>query len=184
MLRRLCEQRRALSVYCSEVDGQSLRMWFRCWTVQSEVSSNAACISVIIYLVAILRIILSRDGNDAGVKTLKSSLLESVNEHFASIHEEPLYTISTLTDPRFKHKFFSEAVLTTVKATVILAVNGSSSTWRSATATVTTLSTRAALDSESVTYYSHCQRKHEQRILFCGSAWMKLLSPQLASSSR
>ena len=102
---------------------------------------------------AILRNFLSRDGNDAGVKTLKSSLLESVNERFAGIQEEPLYAISTLTDPRFKEKFFTEAVLTTIKASAILAFNGSSSNSGSATATatVTASSTPASLDTESVT---------------------------------
>ena len=166
MLRRLCEQRRALSVYCSEVDGASCPTAYR-WSIAEnvvsllapfeectrDVSSDAARIFVVIPLVAILRNILSRYGNDAGVKTLKSSLLESVNERFANIQEEPLYAISSLTDPRFKQKFFTEAVLTTIKANAILAFNGSSSNSGSATATATvpTSSTPASLDTESVT---------------------------------
>jgi len=59
--------------------------------------------------------ILCRDGDDADVKTMKASLLASVNERFATIHgqfEQPPYTTAILIDPRFKQKFFTEGVLT------------------------------------------------------------------------
>jgi hypothetical protein len=91
--------------------------------VTREVSSEAARISLVIPLAAVLRNLVTKEGNDAGIKTIKSSLLESLNERFNNSEQEPLYTVATLVDPRFKKKNFSSLVSTTAKASVLLAYN-------------------------------------------------------------
>jgi len=118
MLRHLCEPRRALSVYCSEVDGAaslSAHQWSIADNIVQllapfeectrEVSGDTARISLVTHftLVEVLRNILSREGaNDAGIKTLKATVLESLNACFADINQEERYTVATLMDPRFK----------------------------------------------------------------------------------
>ena len=137
MLRRLCEQRRALTLYCSEVVGTSCPTAHQ-WSVAEnavsvlapfeeatrEVSREAARISLVIPIVTALRNLLKKDCTDAGVKTMRSTLINSLNERFDSIEQEALYTVATMIDPRFKTKFFSsEATLTATKARVLLAFN-------------------------------------------------------------
>ena len=127
-------------MYCSEVDGAACltaHQWSTAETVASllapfeectrETSSDAARISLVIPLVAILRNILQRESSDDGVKTMKSALLQSVTERFANLHQVALYTVSTLLDPRFKQKFFKDNELTPVKASVLLASSSVSS---------------------------------------------------------
>ncbi|XP_004213210.2 zinc finger BED domain-containing protein 4-like [Hydra vulgaris] len=137
MLCRLCEQRRALTVYCSEVEGTSCSTAYQ-WSVAEnavcvlasieeatrEVSFETAHISLVIPILTALRNLLNKKGNDAGVKTMKSTLLKSLDERFKDIEKKPLYTEATMVDPRFKTKFFSsQATLTAAKAAVLLAFN-------------------------------------------------------------
>ena len=101
MLRRLCEQRRALNLYCSEVVGTSCPTAHQ-WSVAEnavsvlapfqeatrEVGREAARISLVIPIVTALRNLLKKDCTDAGVKTMRSTLINSLNERFASIEQE------------------------------------------------------------------------------------------------
>ncbi|XP_065648073.1 zinc finger BED domain-containing protein 4-like [Hydra vulgaris] len=137
MLRRLCEQRRALTVYCSEVDGTYCPTAYQWSVVENvvcmlapfeeatrEVSYETAHISLVIPIVTALRNLLKNEGNDAGVRTMKSTLLKSLDERFKGTEEKPLYTVATLVDPLFKTKFFSsQATLTAAKAAILLAFN-------------------------------------------------------------
>jgi len=61
-----------------------------------EISADAAHISLVIPLIGILLSIVRREGRDDGVKTVKSVLLQSVDERFANLHQEALYAASTL----------------------------------------------------------------------------------------
>jgi len=91
-----------------------------------EVRSEAALISVIIPLVAILRNILSRSSNNAGVKTLKASLLESLNKHFATIQEDNPLDLNALWSYRHCAQQYNMAchnVSTLAKERVIQANN-------------------------------------------------------------
>ncbi|MEQ2218600.1 hypothetical protein XENOCAPTIV_005538 [Xenoophorus captivus] len=47
-----------------------------------------------------------------GVKTTKDTLLEAVTKRFADIEEEPLYSLATVIDPRYKDRFYSEGLKT------------------------------------------------------------------------
>ncbi|XP_034072028.1 uncharacterized protein LOC117546055 isoform X2 [Gymnodraco acuticeps] len=40
---------------------------------------------------------------------MKSTLLEAVETRFAEVEEEPLYSIATLVDPRYKDRFFTKS---------------------------------------------------------------------------
>jgi len=85
-------------------------------------------ISVVIPFVTVLCNILSKAGNDVGVKAMKATMLDSLNKCFAGIHQDVPYITATLNDRCFKDKFFSKHVLTTVKADVLLAFNAVNST--------------------------------------------------------
>ncbi|XP_071395194.1 CMP-N-acetylneuraminate-beta-galactosamide-alpha-2,3-sialyltransferase 1-like [Centroberyx affinis] len=41
--------------------------------------------------------------SDQGMKTMKSTLLEAVNQRFSQVETEPPYCIVTMVDPRYKH---------------------------------------------------------------------------------
>ncbi|XP_065684269.1 zinc finger BED domain-containing protein 4-like [Hydra vulgaris] len=134
---QLIQDRRALTVYCSEVEGTSCPTAYQRSVAENtvcvlapfeeatrEVSFETAHISLVIPIVTALRNLLNKEGNDAGVKTMKSTLLKSLDERFEDIEKKPLYTVATLIDPRFKTKFFSsQATLTAAKAAVLLAFN-------------------------------------------------------------
>ncbi|KAJ4942911.1 hypothetical protein JOQ06_005423 [Pogonophryne albipinna] len=50
---------------------------------------------------------LTRASTDAGIKTMKRTLLEAVTEHFDYAETEPIYSVATLGDPRYKERFFT-----------------------------------------------------------------------------
>ncbi|KAF7214549.1 zinc finger BED domain-containing protein 4-like [Nothobranchius furzeri] len=59
--------------------------------------------------VLVLKRLLAKDAAaDHGVKTTKATLLEAVSKRFADIEKEPLYSLATIIDPRYKDKFYSE----------------------------------------------------------------------------
>ncbi|XP_025766901.1 zinc finger BED domain-containing protein 4-like isoform X2 [Oreochromis niloticus] len=44
---------------------------------------------------------------DHGIKAMKGTLAAAVRMRFTDVEENPLYSIATLLDPRYKHRFFS-----------------------------------------------------------------------------
>ncbi|KAI4821741.1 hypothetical protein KUCAC02_007326 [Chaenocephalus aceratus] len=49
----------------------------------------------------------SCESTDAGIKTMKRTLLEAVTERFDYAETEPIYSVATLVDPRYKDRFFT-----------------------------------------------------------------------------
>ncbi|XP_065663043.1 zinc finger BED domain-containing protein 4-like [Hydra vulgaris] len=96
--------RRALTVYCSEVDETYCPTAYQ-WSVAEnlvcvvapfeeatrEVSYKTAHISLVIPVVTALRNLLKNEGNNAGVKTMKSTLLKSLDEHYSSTSSSLLW---------------------------------------------------------------------------------------------
>ncbi|KAK7004708.1 zinc finger BED domain-containing protein 4 [Biomphalaria glabrata] len=114
MLKRLLEQRRAITLYCAENEtlsnlspsqwsvGEKVAVLQPFEEVTREVSAAAASISIVIPLVHVLKTFPLREGNDKGIKNMKSTLLECLNSRFENLDNNRLYSIATLLDPRFK----------------------------------------------------------------------------------
>ncbi|KAL7880086.1 hypothetical protein SRHO_G00023400 [Serrasalmus rhombeus] len=60
--------------------------------------------------VTILNRILAReDEADTGIKTMKKTLLQAVNNHCGTVEDEPVYALATLLEPRYKDRYFTSA---------------------------------------------------------------------------
>ena len=134
MLQRLLEQRRAITLYCAEnesVTNLSANQWSVAENVAAvlepfeevtrEVSSSSASISIVIPMVRVLVSVLEKEGQDAGVKTMKATLLNAVNTRFQGIENNRVLSVATLLDPRFKTRFMNDTACTEAKAGVVLA---------------------------------------------------------------
>lgn len=123
MLERLQEQKDAVSLYAAEF-GDITNLTANQWmilqktlnllkpfeTITKEVSSAKSIISVVLPMIATLKLYLSKPSEHfSGVGTLKDTLLENLRKRFSSFENNENYTISTALDPRFKLAFFTKA---------------------------------------------------------------------------
>lgn len=123
MLERLQEQKNEVSLYAAEY-GDITNLTANQWmilqktlnllkpfeTITKEVSSAKSIISVVLPMVATLKLYLSKPSDHfSGVGTLKDTLLQNLEKRFSSIENNEHYIISTALDPRFKLAFFSKA---------------------------------------------------------------------------
>ena len=122
MMERMLEQRQPLTLYAAENSGVAVLLPNQ-WDVMKNavgllgpfeeatkyVSSASVSISETIPLLVGLRTTLEKTEDDAGVKTMKAALLEALSSRF-QIDYQPVYTIATVLDPRFKTRFFSQVV--------------------------------------------------------------------------
>ena len=60
-------------------------------------------------LVRILQKILNKHHGDAGIRTMKSEMLTSLEHKFDEMEQIEELSVATMLDPRFKHNFFAEA---------------------------------------------------------------------------
>lgn len=67
------------------------------------ISSSSSTTADIIPRVSVLKHLLSQ-GRNTEIKTMKSTLLQAVNTRFVNIEDEPLHSVATLLDPRYKDK--------------------------------------------------------------------------------
>ncbi|XP_023662393.2 zinc finger BED domain-containing protein 4-like [Paramormyrops kingsleyae] len=121
MLQSLIEQKRVLGVYVSEhelPDYLTAHQWALMEKtvailapfeeLTKKVSSYDALASDVIPAVTVLVRLLNRETDeDHGVKTMKATLLAAVKKRFSDVETNPLYFISTILDPRYKDRFFS-----------------------------------------------------------------------------
>lgn len=76
-----------------------------------DISSSDASGADAIPLIPALKRLLSKDIEmDHGVKTMKSTLLESVNTRFTEIYSDPLHFITTVLDPRYKDHYLDVGI--------------------------------------------------------------------------
>ncbi|XP_013880066.1 zinc finger BED domain-containing protein 4 [Austrofundulus limnaeus] len=73
----------------------------------SAASSTAA--DVIPSIHVLIRFLSKESEDDQGIQTMKTTLLDAVRRRFKHIESEPLYTVATLLDPRYKDKYFTNA---------------------------------------------------------------------------
>ena len=127
MLNRLVQQRRAVAVFCTEVDsvmGLNANQWSLMENVVAtlkpfeeitkDICGSDASVSVIILTVTALSNLLKKVGFDSGIKTMKATSLEAVQYRFAQ--PNPLLIVATVQDPRFKLRCFEEVGDATVTA--------------------------------------------------------------------
>ncbi|XP_023694531.2 zinc finger BED domain-containing protein 4-like isoform X2 [Paramormyrops kingsleyae] len=73
-----------------------------------NISSSTSTTADVIPAISVLERLLSRqDDSDTGIKSMKTTLLQAVNRRFGEVQDEPLYSIATLLDPRYKDRYFT-----------------------------------------------------------------------------
>ncbi|KAI2645826.1 Zinc finger BED domain-containing protein 4 [Labeo rohita] len=108
MLQSLIEQKRVLGVYVSEHELPTVAILAPFEELTKKVSSYDTLASDVIPAVTVLVRLLNRETDeDHGVKTMKATLLAAVKKRFSDVETNPLYFISTILDPRYKDRFFS-----------------------------------------------------------------------------
>ncbi|KAK6963499.1 dipeptidyl peptidase 8 [Biomphalaria glabrata] len=110
MLKRLLEQRRAITLYCAENEKLS-NLSPSQWSVGEKVA---------VLLQPFEEVTREREGNDKGIKNMKSTLLECLNSRFENLDNNRLYSIATFLDPRFKSLVLNENACTEAKAGVLI----------------------------------------------------------------
>ncbi|XP_041946911.1 LOW QUALITY PROTEIN: zinc finger BED domain-containing protein 4-like [Alosa sapidissima] len=125
MMQRMVEQKRALNIYAREY-GKITTLSPDQWDIVSnlidtlepmeevtlEVSKSEASISCVIPSIAVLKMILQTEGpNTIGIKTLRDSMLQSLQRRFQKMEDPQCLVLATLLDPRYKGHVFSEGTL-------------------------------------------------------------------------
>lgn len=76
-----------------------------------KVSSATASAADVIPRVTVLKRLLSKETEaDSGIKTMKKTLFEAIDKRFSNLEDGPLYTLSTLLDPRYKDRLVSKPI--------------------------------------------------------------------------
>ncbi|XP_073689317.1 zinc finger BED domain-containing protein 4-like [Garra rufa] len=126
----MLEQKRALNIYAGEY-GKIATPAADQWDIVSnlidtlepveevtlEISRAEASISSVIPNIAVLKMVLQAEGpNTRGIKTLRDTMLQSLQKRFARMEETKYLVLATLLDPRYKgHVFFAVDTLTKAK---------------------------------------------------------------------
>uniref|UniRef100_H2ZYZ9 DUF4371 domain-containing protein n=1 Tax=Latimeria chalumnae TaxID=7897 RepID=H2ZYZ9_LATCH len=124
MLERLGEQRWAIMLYSSEHDfghNQTALQWQLLEKIIQILqpfkeatclcSADSASISLVIPTIKMLTMSLNSMENDSRVKTMKETLLHEMDQCFSYYAKNPIYSMATLLNPRFKNKFFPSDAL-------------------------------------------------------------------------
>jgi len=119
MIERLLAIKRSISVYCTEAEHDkaiSNNTWTLLQNVKHllspleqltrDLSAYDACISAVIPAILGLKLTLEADKRDVGVKTMKSGLLDALEQRFNPLLTNSYTTVATAVDPRFKLRFF------------------------------------------------------------------------------
>lgn len=120
LLERLLEQKRCISLYCSENDlgNLSANQWsllegtlhllkpFE--QVTRKMSSSRSVISEVIPTLRLITHFLNKESQlFFGVGSLKENLLKELTTRFSDIEKNYFYTLATILDPRYKGHFFT-----------------------------------------------------------------------------
>lgn len=121
MLARLSEQRKAINLYFLErggIENLSKQEWELVerlvdvlkpfYDATLEICFDDACISIVIPVIAMLKIKLEAATEDRGLMQMKAALRDAMAQRFASVKKAPHVLAATLLDPRFKDMYFDE----------------------------------------------------------------------------
>lgn len=129
MLQRMLEQKRALNLYAGE-HGKIATLAAEQWDIVSnlidtlgpieevtfEMSKAEASMSCIIPSIAVLKMVLQAEGpTTRGIKTLRETMLQSLDRRFAKMEETKCLVLATLLDPRYKGHVFAVDTLSKAK---------------------------------------------------------------------
>ncbi|XP_023694530.2 zinc finger BED domain-containing protein 4-like isoform X1 [Paramormyrops kingsleyae] len=121
MIASLLEQKRALCAYAAD-HNLPVKLTANQWALLEKtmnilalfaeltrnISSSTSTTADVIPAISVLERLLSRqDDSDTGIKSMKTTLLQAVNRRFGEVQDEPLYSIATLLDPRYKDRYFT-----------------------------------------------------------------------------
>nr|XP_020456691.1 zinc finger BED domain-containing protein 4-like [Monopterus albus] len=121
MIQSLLAQKRVLCAYAAEYDLPATLTANQWGLLEKTVTAlapfeeltmevSSASASDVILIVCVLKRALRReDPADEGAKTMKTTLFEAVDRRFSAVESEPLYSVATLLDPRYKDRFFTSA---------------------------------------------------------------------------
>ncbi|XP_070847165.1 zinc finger BED domain-containing protein 4-like [Chaetodon trifascialis] len=121
MMQSLTKQKRALTLYGSEYELPATLSTHQ-WTLLEHAmsvlspfeeltkrvsSSDALASDVIPAVTVLLRVLTQETEQDQGIKTMKATLTAAVRRRFSDVERNPLYSIASVLDPRYKDCFFS-----------------------------------------------------------------------------
>ncbi|GLD48622.1 zinc finger BED domain-containing protein 4-like isoform X1 [Lates japonicus] len=123
MLQRMFEQRCALNVYASDhghISCPSAAQWDIVSNlietlepleeVTLEMSHSESSASCVIPSISVLKMMLQHEGpSSAGIKTLRTSMLDSLTRRFSKAEDTKCLVLATVLDPRYKDKAFTSA---------------------------------------------------------------------------
>ena len=116
MTASLLEQKSAISLLQTT---SSQQHWQQvtgpCWTntllapfeeITKQISFATSTTSEVIPSVIVLKRLLAKQTTeDSGIKTMKATLLAAMGTRFQTVEAEPLYSVSTILDPRYKDRY-------------------------------------------------------------------------------
>lgn len=125
LLERLSEQKRAISLYCVDVESKLVNLNQNQWNliencvsvlkpfeeVTQKMSYADSIISEVIPTVnMLLHYLKKKSESPGGLGTMIESLKKNLEERFKDLENDINYKLATILDPRFKCAFFSETV--------------------------------------------------------------------------
>ncbi|KAI7814064.1 putative zinc finger BED domain-containing protein 4-like [Triplophysa rosa] len=123
MIQSMLEQKRALSAFAADHELPAT-LTANQWGLLEKtvivlspfeeltraINSSQSSTADVIPAIVVLKNLLSQERDtDSGIKTMKSTLLQAVNERLCNIEDEPLFSVATLLDPRCKDRYFTSA---------------------------------------------------------------------------
>ena len=122
MIQSILEQKMALAAYAAENDipqltASQLEIARKMALVLSPIeeitqaiSKQTATLSMVIPFVRVLLRSWEKEDDDKGIQTMKNQMIQSLKSRFAGIEDNQLLSMATLTDPRFKDRFFGSNI--------------------------------------------------------------------------
>ena len=132
MIERLVEQRRAVNLFSVDHGGintlssaewelaeRLVKVLKPFYEATLEISSDDACISVIVPLIAMLLGMMQSTSDDRGLLQMKAALRDAINRRFAYVKTAPHIIAATLLDPRFIDAYLSRQETAAAKGEII-----------------------------------------------------------------
>ena len=122
MIQSILEQKMALAAYAAENDIPQLTanqleiarkltlVLAPIEEITQAISKQTATLSMVIPFVRVLLRSWEKE-DDRGIQTMKEQMIHSLNLRFAGIEDNQLLSVATLTDPRFKDRFFGSNIV-------------------------------------------------------------------------
>ena len=79
--------------------------------ITQAISKQTATLSMVIPFVRVLLRSWEKEDDDRGIQTMKEQMIHSLNSRFAGIEDNHLLSVATLTDSRFKDRFFGSNIV-------------------------------------------------------------------------